>query len=120
MSRESWHVPAEREPGVLYMHGHPGTDYAAVRAIEVDGPRFERADIGTNDGTRWKEIFGTPERAVETLAAIMLMSRYPCGENGVTECSDCPLEGAPCRLNRANPSESELVEWLKGEVSADD
>lgn len=42
MSRESWHVPAEREPGVLYMHGHPGTDYAAVTAIEVDGQRFER------------------------------------------------------------------------------
>ena len=42
MSRESWRVPAEREPGVLYMHGHPGTDYAAVRAIEVDGQRFER------------------------------------------------------------------------------
>lgn len=42
MSRESWHVPTEREPGVLYMHGQPGTDYAAVRAIEVDGQRFER------------------------------------------------------------------------------
>lgn len=42
MSRESWHVPEQREPGVLYMHGHPGTDYAAVRAIEVDGQRFER------------------------------------------------------------------------------
>lgn len=42
MSRESWHVPANREPGVLYMHGQPGTDYAVVIAIEVDGQRFER------------------------------------------------------------------------------
>ena len=41
-SANAWHVPAEREPGVLYMHGHPGTDYAAVQAIEVDGQRFER------------------------------------------------------------------------------
>lgn len=41
-SKQAWHVPAEREPGVLYMHGHPGTDYAAVQAIEVDGQRFER------------------------------------------------------------------------------
>jgi DNA-directed RNA polymerase subunit RPC12/RpoP len=28
--------------GVLYMHGLPGTDYASVAAIEVDGQRFER------------------------------------------------------------------------------
>lgn len=33
---------AEHEPGVLYMHGRPGTDYASVAAIEVDGQRFER------------------------------------------------------------------------------
>ena len=70
--------------------------------------------------SNYKRLFGTPERTVETLAAIMLMSRYPCGENGVTDCGDCPLDGAPCRLNRANPSESELVEWLKGEVSTDE
>lgn len=41
-SANAWRVPAEREPGVLYMHGHPGTDYAAVTAIEVDGQMFER------------------------------------------------------------------------------
>jgi len=41
-STRAWHIPEQREPGVLYMHGHPGTDYAAVTAIEVDGQRFER------------------------------------------------------------------------------
>lgn len=41
-SVNAWKVPAEREPGVLYMHGNPSTDYAAVTAIEVDGQRFER------------------------------------------------------------------------------
>ena len=30
------------EPGVLYMRGQPGTDYAAITTIEVDGQRFER------------------------------------------------------------------------------
>ena len=43
-SANAWRVPEQREPGVLYMHGHPGTDYAAVRAIEVDGQRFERVE----------------------------------------------------------------------------
>lgn len=48
-SQQAWHVPAEREPGVLYMHGHPGTDYAAVDAIEVDGNRFIRSTGIEND-----------------------------------------------------------------------
>ena len=40
----SEHVTAEREPGVLYIHGYPNTDYDSLTAIDVDGVRFERVD----------------------------------------------------------------------------
>lgn len=49
-SKQAWHVPEQREPGVLYMHGLPGTDYAAVQAIEVDGQRFEQVRECENVG----------------------------------------------------------------------
>ena len=41
-SKQAWHVPAEREPGVIYVQGHPNVDYSAATAVVVDGQRFER------------------------------------------------------------------------------
>ena len=55
-SQQAWRVPADCEPGVLYMHGHPGTDYAAVRAIEVDGQRFERVRECVNENGNDKYV----------------------------------------------------------------
>lgn len=41
-STHAWHVPSEREPGVLYDHGQPNYDYLQARAIVIGGVRFER------------------------------------------------------------------------------
>ena len=41
-SANAWHVPEQREPGVLYDHGQPNYDYLQARAIVVGGVRFER------------------------------------------------------------------------------
>ena len=40
------------------MHGHPGTDYGSVQAIEVDGKRFERVDAMQNSETGQPFDFG--------------------------------------------------------------
>lgn len=36
-----WKVMAD-EPNVVYWHGVPGTDYKNVKAVVIDGVRFER------------------------------------------------------------------------------
>lgn len=74
-----------------------------------------RATLGTDDGSRWHELFGTPKKTVLTLAK--LGNKYPCDSNTVDDCEEeCPLGNAPCRLNRDNPTESPLLEWLLGKA----
>lgn len=71
------------------------------------------AELEANNSTRWYELFGTPEKAVQTLAAIG--GQYPCDE-GKQDCVACPLSKAPCRLNRSKPEESKMLEWLRGDA----
>ena len=47
--------------------------------------------------TRYEQIAGTPERLAETFDNL-------CGHLG--DCSECPLEHAPCELTY------KLLEWL--------
>ena len=90
-----------------------------AEAIEAWNTRMPEqaiaATLGTDDGSRWFELFGTPERAVQTIAK--LGNQYPCDENTVEDCEEeCPLHHAPCRLNRKKPMESPLLEWLRGKA----
>lgn len=70
-------------------------------------------DVYEGGETRFEKLFGTPERAAQTLTAIG--GRYPC-DKGAQDCETCPLNGAPCRLNRDKPEESKLLEWLRGDA----
>ena len=88
--------------------------------IDVDGERHEfRADSLIRllegyegaPGTRWHQLFGTPERAAETMYTLMLN----CARG------DGPCERYPAfpRCNWASDdgeeTESMMLEWLEGE-----
>lgn len=68
-----------------------------VEPIEVWNTRAER----TCEGTRWHELFGTPERAARTMAGIT------CDDGG---CEGCTLYGANCSYDA-----DALLEWLRSE-----
>ena len=57
-------------------------------------------------GTRWHELFGTPERAARTLARAC----NECDEN--LPCSECPLSP----IVGSNVYEPEILDWLRGDA----
>ena len=67
--------------------------------------------IVPNDGTRWHELFGTPERAVKTVVYM-----FGCKDfMPWVACKECPILGA-CELRHCD--HDALLEWLKQEVDA--
>ena len=68
--------------------------------------------------TNWERLFGTPERAMHTIA--LIGDRYPCDDGCDPlgeKCKVCPFVDAPsCRIDRDHPEESPLLEWLKGDA----
>ena len=63
------------------------------------------------EGTRWHELFGTPERAARTLFEIK------CGEKS---CKGCPI-AEPCAecdvmLDDGEALRAALLEWLRGDT----
>ena len=92
-------------------------------AIDVDGERHEfgadsliRLLESYEDASRYAKLFGTPERAMHTIA--LIGDRYPCDEGCDPlgeKCNVCPFVDAPsCRIDRNHPEESPLLEWLGG------
>jgi hypothetical protein len=83
----------------------PEQAIAATLGSEINGETYARA----NNGSRWFELFGTPERAVQTL--------YEFDPH--TSCRDCPFrgacgdEGAGCIYERSHDA---LLEWLSGDA----
>ena len=65
---------------------------------------FEAAKQAMDDGSRWYELFGTPERAAET------MLNMPCGYK---PCGECPIY-EPCCGKYSE--EHSLLEWLRGKA----
>ena len=88
----------------------PGTNRHAATGEFVEIPTGARMD----DGTRWHELFGTPERAAWTL--------IDC--NGFGDCVDCPVchdeRGKTCEI----PGDCvfimrdyrNLLKWLEGDA----
>ena len=70
--------------------------------IRMDGLKV--CDLYKGGETRWRQLFGTPERAARTLKAI------PCGSR---PCSDCPVS-EPCFEEKTNPKAT--LEWLEGDA----
>ena len=78
--------------------------WAGEMIIAEDYAR-ENMMLKANNGSRWFELFGTPERAARTLAKA-------CGEcSEKFPCSECPLSP----IVGSNVYESEILEWLRGE-----
>lgn len=67
--------------------------------------------------SNYEKLFGTPERAMHTIA--LIGDRYPCDDGCDPlgeKCKVCPFVDAPsCRIDRDHPEESPLLEWLRGE-----
>lgn len=63
------------------------------------------AALGGDDNSRWHEMFGTPERAAATVAAM------PCGTR---PCSECPVF-EPCDGFKFDGGVA-LAEWLRGDA----
>ena len=70
--------------------------------------------------SNYTRLFGTPERAMRTIAAIG--KRYPCddGYRGyvgrIDKCRECPFADAPsCLIDMENVEDSTLLKWLSGE-----
>ena len=63
-----------------------------------------------NVGTRWHELFGTPERAVRTLVEM----RQHCDCN-MCDCFGCPMYNDGDCL-QGTGFEDTLLEWLRTEV----
>lgn len=56
-------------------------------------------------GTRYSELFGTPERAARTAVAL--------NNRRVVSCEDCAARGA-CRYDGCGDDYDALLEWLEG------
>lgn len=66
--------------------------------------------LGTDDGSRWAELFGTPERAAVTLANMCM------GEN---TCGTCPLLGAELNHCKSDYTDrASIAEWLRGKAAS--
>ena len=80
-------------------------DYVAQLEQERDElkSKLEAATLGADDESRWYELFGTPERAAQTLA-----DDCPGGA-----CGGCPgLRAEECGLGDYDV----LLEWLRGKA----
>lgn len=80
---------------------------------EIDVLTKRIAELKANDGTRWHELFGTPERAAEYFALRCL------GSDGEV-CSGCPFELAcdatAMRLGSLANIKVRMLEWLRGDA----
>ena len=84
--------------------------------IDVDGEQYEfKADSLIRllewyegaPGTRYSELFGTPERAAKTIVALN-NCRVVC-------CEECAARGA-CRYDGCGDDYDSLLEWLVGDA----
>ena len=73
------------------------------------------ATLGADDGSRWFELFGTPEKATEAIAKTV----RGCDGYG-WHCDDCPFHLAPVCPNGVGVKRvvdyDTLLEWLRGKA----
>ena len=66
------------------------------------------AELEASNGSRWFELFGTPEKAARTIIKT-------CDET--TECEACPIFRADINALNVNCSDYDaLLEWLRGDA----
>ena len=65
------------------------------------------ATLGSDDKSRYSELFGTPERAARVVVALN-NCRVVC-------CEECAARGA-CRYDGCGDDYDALLEWLRGDA----
>ena len=95
-------------------HGYEQAAIEAWEHVKEFNKQTVVATLGAYDGTRWHELFGTPERAARML--------IDC--NAFKQCVDCPVchdeHGETCEI----PGDCvfvmrdyrKLLEWLRGDA----
>lgn len=68
----------------------------------------ERGTHAPHAGSRWHNLFGTPERAARTEYALEMCR--------VVGCEDCPARGISRVCSDFAYSEGALLEWLRGDA----
>lgn len=91
--------------------------FEAANTIEGLRDRLQELQ-GVGGESNYTRLFGTPERAMRTIA--LIGNKYPCDEGCDSlgeKCKVCPFADAPsCRIKRDHPEESPLLEWLRGDA----
>ena len=80
--------------------------------LEYDSATNPTPPLRKVDGTRWHELFGTPERAARTLEEFELDQLNWC--RGTEYCESCPYEFD--RYGCYLPDGFSLFEWLRGDA----
>ncbi len=77
----------------------------------LDGGYYDMTQDNA-DKSRWHELFGTPERATQTLVT----QNFACGVWG--DCLRCPFGGSVCPENLpiSEDAEQKMLEWLRGDA----
>ena len=78
--------------------------------LEYDSATNPTPPLRKVDGTRWHELFGTPERAARTSWYMLMCKHVSCGE--------CPiLDGCDIATDiDCDDGEAALLEWLRGDA----
>ena len=81
--------------------GDGGVDWDKVESVEIEWNNFVKID----EGSRWFELFGTPERAARTLVD-------SCNDDYDYGCGGCPVARVNCKCGDYDA----LLEWLRGDA----
>jgi len=60
--------------------------------------------------TNWERLFGTPERAAQTMMKIFAMCNKP-----TIYCAKCPLSKAPACYGNDDGDYDAFLEWMRGD-----
>ena len=79
--------------------------------LEYDSATNPTPPLRKVDGTRWHELFGTPERAANTVLALQIcpMSTDECKEF-------CPAHDVCFEFYKDGRTVYEMAEWLRGDA----
>jgi len=69
------------------------------------------AELEANNGSRWFELFGSPERTAQTLMEVFAMCNKP-----TIYCAKCPLSKAPACYGNDDGDYDAFLEWMRGDA----
>ena len=86
-------------------------DKWASEKIKAEDYARENMMLKANNGSRWFELFGTPEKAARALMEVFAMCNKP-----TIYCAKCPLSKAPACYGNDDGDYDAFLEWLRGDA----